>query len=276
MRDSQAQARVQRKTPSAQQGRQVPHECSTGAQGALSVDKSQGATTIMRFGEKVCQAHPALPATEREGPAKRQRVSDHGAASVIRDPTFPLSKLGSEEWGRRLAALVDGVWKVETLAHLLPKSPPSEAPLLRERLGFNDGGKNAEGHPYFAPPLPPTDASLIARAEGLVASVSGKLGTQITSDEVLAANLVLDTLSCLPREAPRGFSKLSEATQPAPWLSLMLQRVYGGLFCLSVADTERGEALRNAMFGGTHEQVRASVHERSDGRHGSFLSLPTG
>ncbi|QDZ21943.1 hypothetical protein HOP50_06g44840 [Chloropicon primus] len=134
------------------------------------------------------------------------------------------------EWGHAVSSLIDDVWKVEVLAQLLRKVPSMGGSALRNRI---EGVKRGLQTPENASAL-----------EG-----------QISSDEVLAASLVLNTFHRQQATHPAGFGKLSEKANIAPCLSLILEYVYGEKHELSLSDVEGGQALRDIIFRGTFGQA---------------------
>ena len=191
-----------------------------------------------------------------EGEAsKRQRVS--GGPELSRSTGIASgvsSSFDSAVWGRRLAGLIEDAWKVEELAQLLQETPEAEDGSLRERIWSSKQGVCRilafSQQSTFAAFADPQFLRIV------VCRASSEVGHQISSDEVLAASLVLDTFHKVPESLFDKLRKLSKRPKIASCLSLVLECVYGGQFDLSAEDVSKGSvALRHIIFGGTFEQV---------------------
>ena len=135
---------------------------------------------------------------------------------------------------------------------LLQETPEAEDGSLRERIWSSKQGLCRilafSQQSTFAAFADPQFLRIV------VCRASSEVGHQISSDEVLAASLVLDTFHKLPDL--EKFRKLSKRLKIASCLSLVLECVYGGQFDLSAEDVSKGSvALRHVIFGGTFEQV---------------------
>ena len=77
----------------------------------------------------------------------------------------------------------------------------------------------------------------------------------MSSNEVLAARLVLDTLDGLPGMCREGFREFSERAGTSACLAPILQNIYGAQLLCSLEDADFHSSLRAIMFGGTFRQV---------------------
>ncbi|WZN59113.1 hypothetical protein HKI87_01g06380 [Chloropicon roscoffensis] len=182
-----------------------------------------GFPDVLRELDPNCTSGPEVRAS------KRPRISTSDLAKVGQRAGLVTSlwQTDSAGWGRRLSALIEDVWKVEALVQLLGQTPGAGDRRICDCVRAIDEGLEACNAPDLS----------------------------MSSNEVLAARLVLDTLDGLSGMCREGFREFSERAGTSACLAPILQNIYGAQLLCSLEDADFHSSLRAIMFGGTFRQV---------------------